>query len=84
MLRGIFQYRGINMELRTASVVYEGNAISDVDLTATTTSSGLQINGGIAHLKSSSYDLYNTRINAVVLNNKIDFSVGTDDAKGKK
>jgi len=74
---------GINMELKTASVVYQGNTINDVKLTATTTSSGLQINGGITHLKSSSYDLYNTRINAVVLNNKIDFSVGTDDAKGK-
>src|SRR4030095_6552771 len=44
---------------------------------------GLQVNGGIAHLKSSAFDVYNSRINAVVLNNKINFSVGTDDANGK-
>ncbi|HEV8508328.1 MAG TPA: translocation/assembly module TamB domain-containing protein, partial [Chitinophagaceae bacterium] len=74
---------GINIELTTASVVYQGNTISDVKLTANTTSNGLQVDGGIAHLKSSSFDLYNSRVNAVILNNNINFSVGTDDAKGK-
>jgi len=74
---------GMNMNLTLLSVVYQGNTISDIKLTANTTASGLQINGGIAHLKSSSFDLYNTRVNAVVLNNNINFNFGTDDAKGK-
>lgn len=74
---------GMNMNLATPSIVYQGNTISNVKFTANTTSSGLQINGGISHLKSSSFDLYNTRVNAVALNNNINFSFGTDDAKGK-
>ena len=53
---------GMNMELTTASITYQGNVISDVKFTANTSASGLQINGGIAHLKSSSFDLYNTQI----------------------
>ena len=71
------------MEATTQSVVYQGNTISDIKLAAKTTSNGLQIDGSIAHLKSSSFDLYNSRVSAVALNNKINFSVGTDDAKGK-
>jgi hypothetical protein len=74
---------GMNMELTTSSVVYQGNTISDVKFAAKTTSNGLEISGGIAHLKSSSFDLYNSRVNAIALNNNINFSVGTDDAKGK-
>src|SRR6185295_10093246 len=35
---------GMNMELTTSSVVYQGNTINDVKLTANTTSNGLQIN----------------------------------------
>ena len=38
---------------------------------------------GLPDLKSSSFDLYNTRLNAVALNNNINFSFGTDDQKGK-
>jgi len=74
---------GVNMDATTQSVVYQGNTISDIKLTANTTSNGLQINGSIAHLKSSSFDLYNSRVSAIASNNKINFSVGTDDAKGK-
>jgi len=74
---------GMNMDLAIPSIVYQGNTISNVKFTANTSSAGLQINGGISHLKSSSFDVYNTRLNAVVLNNKINFSFGTDDQKGK-
>jgi hypothetical protein len=74
---------GVNMNLTIPSIVYQGNTISDVKFTANTSPDGLQINGGIAHLKSSSFDLYNTRLNAVALNNNINFSFGTDDQKGK-
>ena len=74
---------GMNMDLATPSVTYQGNVISDLKLEARTTENGLQINGGIAHLKSSSLDLYNTRLNAVALNNNINFDLGTDDQKGK-
>src|SRR4029079_8114652 len=74
---------GMNMNLTIQSLVYQGNTISDVKFTANTSTGGLQINGGIAHLKSSSFDLYNTRLSAVALNNNINFSFGTDDQKGK-
>ena len=74
---------GMNMNLTIQSLVYQGNTISDVKFTANTSTGGLQINGGIAHLKSSSLDLYNTRLSAVALNNNINFSFGTDDQKGK-
>jgi hypothetical protein len=74
---------GMNMDFTTPSIVYQGNTISNVTIAAKTSSNGLQINGSIAHLKSSSFDLYNTRLNAVALNNKIDFSFGTDDDKRK-
>ena len=74
---------GMNMSLTIPSIVYQGNTVSDVKLTANTSSGGLQINGGIARLKSSSFDLYNTRLNAIAFNNNINFSFGTDDQKGK-
>ena len=74
---------GMNMELTAPSTTYQGNVISDLKLSANTTQNGLQINGGIANLKSSSFDLYNTRLNAVALNNNINFSFGTGDQKGK-
>ena len=73
----------MNMDINDPINSYQGNMISDVKFTANTSSGGLQINGGIAHLKSSSFDLYNTRLNAVALNNNINFSFGTDDQKGK-
>ena len=74
---------GINMDLTTASITYQGNTFNDLKLTASTTQAGLQINGKIARSKSSSFDLYNTRVNAVILNNNIDFNLATDDQKGK-
>src|SRR5262249_27614695 len=45
---------GMNMESTIPSVTYNGIAISDFKLTANTSQDGLQINGGIAHVKSSS------------------------------
>ena len=54
---------GLNMEVATSSVVYQGNTISDVKLSGNTTSEGLRVNGGIAQLKSSLWYLYNSKLN---------------------
>jgi len=76
--------KGMNAELSIPSIVYQGNNINDLSVKANTSSNGLQIIGGIGHLKSgNSFDVYNTRLNAVALNNNIDFSLGVDDANSK-
>ena len=75
---------GMYAKMSTPYILYNGNAISNLDLTAQTTPSGLQINGTIARIQQgNSFDVYNTRINATALNNNIDFRLGIDDQAGR-
>lgn len=76
--------QGMNASLSTPYILYNGNEMSNVNLQAFTSDSGLQVRGNIARLKSgSSFDLYNARINATALNNNISFDVGVDDNKAR-
>jgi hypothetical protein len=71
---------GMNAILTTPYIIYQGNTITDLNITANTTENGLQIKAGIARLKSgNSFDVYNARLNATALQNNIDFSLGIDD-----
>jgi translocation and assembly module TamB len=76
---------GMTAQLTTPHVIYQGNDISKLNVTANTTANGLNVNGNIAHLKSgNSFDVYNVRLNATALHNNIDFSLGTDDQNSKQ
>ncbi len=75
---------GISADLSIPSIVYQGNTISGLNFAANSAADGLRVTGGISRLKSgSSFDLYTTRVNALVANNKVDFSLGVDDQAGK-
>lgn len=75
---------GMQARLTTAHINFNGNQMSDLNVTANTTAAGLQISALAARLKSgNSFDLFNTRINATALNNVIDFNLGIDDASSK-
>ena len=75
MLQESFQQWWNECGIHHSLYPYQGNVITDLDLTANTTANGLQIKGGMAHIKSgSSFDIYNARLNATALNNNINFS----------
>ena len=75
---------GMTAQLTTSHIIYQGNDISKLNVTANTTTNGLNINGNIAHLKSgNSFDVYNVRLNATALHNNIDFSLATDDQNAR-
>ena len=75
---------GMNAVLTSPHIVYQGNTISDLNITANTTTNGLQVRANIARLKSgNSFDIYNARLNATALNNNIDFNLGIDDQSAK-
>ena len=75
---------GMNAQLTTPYIIYQGNVISNLNVAANTGESGLQIKTNISHLKSgNSYDVYNVRLNATALHNNIDFSLGIDDQNSR-
>ncbi len=76
--------QGMNAKASTPYLLYNGNEFSNVNLLANTSDSGLRVTGNIARIKKgNSFDLYNTRIDATALQNKIDFRVGIDDQNAK-
>lgn len=75
---------GMNATLTTPYILYNGNEISNLNVRAYTSDSGLRVNGTVSRIKSgNSFDVYNTRISATALNNNIDFSLGIDDKNGR-
>ena len=82
---GSFATGGVmNATLTTPYILYNGNEMSNVNVRAFTSDSGLQVRGNIARLKSgSSFDVYNARVSLTALNNKINFSAGIDDQNSK-
>lgn len=75
---------GMNAIVTAPHIVYGGNDISNLTMRVTTSDSGLHLLGSTTRIKSgSSFDLYNTRINATALNNNINFSLGIDDQYAK-
>ncbi len=74
---------GLNALVSAPYLEMNGNQIEDLDLTVRTGDSGMVINGTVAHLMSgNSMDIYNVQVNAVALNNNINFSLGVDDKNG--
>jgi len=72
--------KGMNAVVTSPLIIYQGNTISDLNITANTTQNGLQIRANMSRLKSgNSFDVYNARLNATALHNNIDFSLGIDD-----
>jgi translocation and assembly module TamB len=75
---------GMNAKLNTQHITYNGNDLSNVNVTAATAADGLHVSGIVGHIKSgSSFDVYNARLNATALNNTIDFNLGIDDQNAK-
>lgn len=76
--------QGMNATVTSAYIDYNGNEITNLNVRAFTSENGLHVSGNVGHLKSgSSFDLYNTRVNATALHNNIDFNFGTDDPNGR-
>ncbi|HYC30278.1 MAG TPA: hypothetical protein VEB42_15695, partial [Chitinophagaceae bacterium] len=75
---------GMNALVTTPYILFNGNAINNLNLTAHTGDSGLVVQGNIARIQSgNSFDIYNTRVNATALNNQINFSLGIDDQNAR-
>lgn len=75
--------QGLNARVTTPAITLQGNDITGLDVTVTTTARGLEIRGNVDHLRSGNFDVYNTDITAVALNNVINFSVDVDDRNAK-
>ncbi len=76
--------QGMNAVVRSDGLVMGTNTIQNLNLTAQTTATGLQVQGNIGRIMSgSSFDIYNAHVNATALNNNIDFNLGVDDPGGK-
>jgi hypothetical protein len=75
---------GMIATLTTPYLSFSGNEMTDLNVRANTSDSGLRVSANAGHFKSgNSFDLYNTRINATALNNSIDFNLGIDDVNAK-
>jgi translocation and assembly module TamB len=74
---------GMNAVLTSEGITYNGSEIHNLNVTAASSPDGLRVGGNIARVKSGSLDLFNVRLNAVALNNNIDFSLGVDDQNNR-
>lgn len=75
---------GMKALLTTQHILFAGNELTDLNIQANTSVSGLHVTGNIGHIKSgSSFDVFNTRFNATALNNVVDFSLGIDDQNSR-
>jgi hypothetical protein len=76
--------KGMNVTANSAHVIYNGNDIGGLSLVANTGSNGLVVTAEAARIRSgSSFDLYHTRVNAVIFNNQVNFNAGIDDQQGR-
>ncbi len=75
---------GLNATAQIPSLIYQGNEFDQLFIKAATADSGLQINVNAGSIKNgTSLSLYNTRIDAIALNNNLRFTAATDDDSGK-
>ncbi|MFN2458474.1 MAG: hypothetical protein ABR502_09755, partial [Chitinophagaceae bacterium] len=75
--------QGLRAVVTTPAIVFQKNEITNLNVNVTTTDRGLQFAGNIGHLKSGTFDVYNTQLNATALNNVIDFNLNIDDKNAK-
>lgn len=75
--------QGLQGSITSKQLTLSGNQIQDLNLKLNTTPQGLQFTGTIAQVKATNTLVYNARLNAVALNNNINFNIGVDDKAGK-
>ena len=75
--------QGLSASMTSPFISYKGSDITGLNLKVNTTSQGLQFTGDVQHITGIGHNLYHTRINAVALNNKIDFNLNIDDIRGR-
>jgi hypothetical protein len=73
---------GINGLITAPFISFNGNTISGLQTTIRTNDSGMVLNSDIAHLVSGTMDIYNVDLDAIALNNNINFNLGIDDKSG--
>jgi hypothetical protein len=75
---------GMKARVTAPYILFGTNEISNLNITVNTADSGLHVLGTVDRLKSgNAIDLYNTRLNATVLNNNIDFRMRIGDQSDK-
>lgn len=75
---------GLNGTVQVPSLVYNGNEFYQLSVRAATVDSGLQINAVASSIKSGKgLALYNTRVDALAVNNNLNFTAATDDPYGR-
>ncbi len=75
--------QGLSATMTSPFVSYNGSDITGINLKVNTTSQGLQFIGDVQHITGIGHNLYHTQINAVALNNRIDFNLNIDDIRGR-
>lgn len=75
---------GINAQVQVPSLVYDGNEFQQLLITAAPSAEGLLVNATASAIKGGkNLQLYNTRVNALIANNDINFTAATDDMSGR-
>ncbi len=76
--------QGLQAVITAPSIVYGTNEINNLNIDINTADSGMVVKGTLARIKSgSSFDLYNTKLNATILNNNINFNLRVGDLNDK-
>ena len=75
---------GMQASVTAPYIEYGPNEISDVNLKVNTTDSGMRMTGTVTRLKSgNSFDIYNTRLDAIALNDVVDFNLRLGDPNNR-
>ena len=75
---------GMQAVLTAPYILYGPNEINDFNVNINTSDSGMRITGTVARLKSgNSFDLFNTRLDAIALNNNVDFNLRLGDQNNR-
>ncbi len=75
--------QGLSATMTTPFISYNGSDITGLNLKVNTTDQGLRFTGDVQHITGVGHNLYHTQIDAIALNNKIDFNLNIDDIKGR-
>ena len=74
--------QGLSATASTPFISYNGNEINGINVKVNTTDRGLQFIADVQHTRGIGHNLYHTQLNAIALNNTIDFNLNIDDIKG--
>ena len=72
--------QGMQAVVNAPYILYGPNEINNLNATINTSDSGMHIKGTVARLKSgNSFDLHNAKLDAIALNNNLDFNLRLGD-----